>query len=220
LVWIFLTGGILDRYARDRPTHAHGFFAAAGVFFFRFARLAVLQWSVYALLFAQVHPWLFDRVFVALTRDMTVERTAFFTRVALYAAFGIVLAACNLVFDFAKVRAVVEDRRSVLGALGAALRFVRDNAGAAVALYAINVLTFVATLAAYAVIAPGAGGVGLSMWIALAIGQVYIVARLWVKLVFWASETALFQSRFAHAGYVARALPAWPESPAAEALNG
>ena len=42
------------------------------------------------------------------------------------------------------------------------------------------------------------------MWLAFLIGQIYLVARLWVKLVFWASETALFQGRLAHAGYVDR----------------
>jgi hypothetical protein len=39
-----------------------------------------------------------------------------------------------------------------------------------------------------------------------------------VKLVFWASETALFQSRLAHVGYVNRRAPTWPESPQAEAI--
>jgi hypothetical protein len=56
------------------------------------------------------------------------------------------------------------------------------------------------------------------MWLGLGVGQLFIVARLWVKLAFWASETALFQSRLAHAGYVARRLPTWPESPAADAI--
>jgi len=37
--------------------------------------------------------------------------------------------------------------------------------------------------------------------------------------VFWASETALFQGRLAHAGYVAAAKPVWPDSPAAEAIT-
>src|SRR5262249_53809475 len=59
LGWLFLAGGILDRFARDRPTRAHGFFAACGVFFFRFLRLATVQWIVYAVLFGALHPWLF-----------------------------------------------------------------------------------------------------------------------------------------------------------------
>src|SRR5262249_5212496 len=51
ILWIFLAGGIIDRYARDRPVRAHGFFAASGVFFFRFVRLAIVQWVVYGFLF-------------------------------------------------------------------------------------------------------------------------------------------------------------------------
>jgi hypothetical protein len=56
------------------------------------------------------------------------------------------------------------------------------------------------------------------MWVAVMTGQLYLLARLWVKLVFWASETALFQSRLAHVGYVSRPEPRWPESPQAEQI--
>ena len=48
------------------------------------------------------------------------------------------------------------------------------------------------------------------MWLGFAVGQVYVLARLWVKLMFWASETALFQGRLAHAGYVVRPQPTGP----------
>jgi hypothetical protein len=220
IVWLFLAGGIIDRYARDRATGADGFFAASGVFFFRFLRLAIVQWIVYTFLFAYVHVWLFDTLYSRLTHEMTVERTAFLVRLALYVVFGALLAASMLVFDYAKVRAVVEDRRSMLGALGAALGFIRRNTGAAVGLFTANFALFVAVIAIYALVAPGAGGAGASMWIGFAIGQAYVLGRLWVKLVFWASETALFQSRLAHAGYVARPEAVWPDSAAADALRG
>ena len=218
-LWIFLGGGIIDRYARDRATRAYGFFAASGVFFFRFLRLAVVMGIVYGFLFWYLHPWLFERLYPRMTRDLTVERTAFFVRAALYVVFGLALAACNMIFDYAKVRAVVEDRRSAIGAIGAALRFVRRNAGAAVMLYLANFALFVLVLAIYAGAALAVGGVGWTMWIAFVIGQAYVLARLWVKLVFWASETALFQGRLAHAGYVATPKPTWPESPSAEAIG-
>jgi hypothetical protein len=87
-------------------------------------------------------------------------------------------------------------------------------------LYLADAVLFAAVLAVYAAVAPGAGSTGWSMWLGFAIGQLYLLARLWVKLVFWASETALFQGRLAHAGYVAAARPIWPDSPAAEALGG
>jgi hypothetical protein len=218
LLWIFVAGGIIDRYARDRPTHAIGFFTASGVFFFRFLRLAVLQGIVYGMLFRSIHPLLFERWYPRLTHDMTVERTAFAVRIGLYIVFGVVIAACVTVFDYAKVRAIVEDRRSMVGASAEAIRFIQRNAAAAASLFLINFGIFAAVVVMYAAVVPRIGGTGVSMWLALMIGQLYLVVRLWVKLVFWASETALFQSRLAHIGYVNRPEPAWPESPQAESI--
>ena len=40
-----------------------------------------------------------------------------------YLVFGLLLVLCNLVFDYARVRIVVEDRRSAIGALLAGARF-------------------------------------------------------------------------------------------------
>jgi hypothetical protein len=67
-----------------------------------------------------------------------------------------VLVAVNAVVDYAKVRAVVEDRRSMVGALVAALRFVRRNAAAVFGLYLLDAAVFVALLIVYALVAPGA----------------------------------------------------------------
>jgi hypothetical protein len=219
VLWIFLAGGIIDRYARQRATGAHAFFAASGVFFFRFLRLGVVQWAVFGLLFGSLHPWLFGRLYLEMTHEVNVERTSFLIRLALYAVFGILVAAAALIFDYAKVRAVVEDRRSMLGSIGAAVAFIRRNAAAAAAMFLVNFALFASIVAIYSVAAPGAGGSGASVWIGFAIAQLYILARLAVKLSFWASETALFQSRLAHAGYVARPAPAWPDSPVAEAIK-
>jgi hypothetical protein len=218
-LWTFVAGGLIDRYARDRNTRVEGFLWASAVHAVRFLRLGLVAAFVYGLLFRVVHPWLFGTLFRELTDDLTEERSAFFLRLALYVLFGIALATCNLVLDYAKVRIVVEDRRSVLAALSGAVRFLRRNRGAAATLYLADAALFAAVLALYAAVAPGAGSSGWSMWLGFGIAQLYLLARLWVKLVFWASETALFQGRLAHAGYVAAARPIWPDSPAAEGFG-
>jgi hypothetical protein len=220
LLWVFLAGGILDRYARNRTVRAHGFFSRCGVFFLRFLRLAVPALFVYWLLYAYVHAWLFGVVYPWATRDLTVERQAFAMRVVLYLLFGLLLAACNVIFDYAKVRAVVEDRRSMIGAIVSALRFVRRRPGKVIGLYLLDTVAFLLVVAVYALVAPGASGSGWSLWAGLLITQLYLLARLFVKLLFYASETALFQSTLAHAEYVAAPEPVWPDSPAAEALGG
>lgn len=219
VLWIFVAGGIIDRYARGRPTRAHGFFSASGVFFVRFVRLGILQLIAYSVLFGSIHSWLFDEVYPRSIREMTAERDAFFVRVALYCVFGIFLVALNLLFDYAKVRAIVEDRRSMVGALGAAIRFLRRNPAAWV-VYLLNGLVFlVVIVGVYGFVAPGAGGSGARVWMAFVVGQLFVLARLWVKLAFWASETALFQGRLAHAGYVGTPRAVWPDSPGVEAIK-
>lgn len=218
LLSIFFAGGVLDRLARGHRLGAAGFFAACGVYFFRFLRLGVIAAGVYWWLFAVLHPWLFDTWLETRTHDLTVERTAALYRAALYLLFGAVVAAVNLVFDYTKIRAVVEDRRSMVMTLLTALRFVRRNLGAVVTLYALNLATFLVLLFAYFVAAPGVAG-GWRMWLALAIGQLFILLRAAVRLQFAASQIALFQGRLAHAHYVARPRPVWPDSATVEALK-
>jgi hypothetical protein len=219
LLWTFLVGGILDRYARNRPTRTAAFFAACGVYFFRFLRLAVFAAIGYLFLFGPLHRWLFDLFYPWATRDWTVERNAFVLRVTLYALFGGVALAVNLWLDYAKVRAVVEDRRSMIGALIAAFRFIRRHPAQAAGLYLADSLLFVVVIAIYAAVVPGAGTTGWSMWLGFALSEMYLLARLWVKLVFYASEVSLFQALLAHASYAAAPLPVWPESPSAEAID-
>ena len=107
----------------------------------------------------------------------------------------------------------------MIGAIQSAIGFIRRNGGAAIALYLADFFLFLGVVAVYALVAPGASTGVLHTWLGFAIGQLYILARLWVKLTFWASETALFQGRLAHACYVAAPKPAWPESPSAEAIS-
>ena len=214
VVSLFLIGGALDRIARDHAIGVAAFFSACGTFFVRFLRLGIIAALVYWVLFGPYHAWLFDDVYPALTENVTVERTAFFIRVGLYAAFALPLFFFNMLFDYAKIRAVVEDRRSMIGAIAASWRFIRRQPIAAWALYKTNAFLFLLVVLLYYVAAPGASA-NLS---AFAIGQLYIVLRVVVRLQFAASQTALFQSRLAHAGYVARPIPKWPDSPAAEAI--
>jgi len=217
--WMFLSGGIIDRYARGRRIGAHGFFAASGTFFFRFLRLAVAAAAVYWFLFVYVHQWLFARWYVNMTRDIALERTVFFWRVLMYAIFTALLAVTTILFDYAKVRAVVEDRRSMTGALIAAARFIVRHPGRIAGIYALNAAAWVAIVAVWAVVAPGAGGSGVSMWAGLIASQCYILARLMVKLQVLASETAVFQRSLAHWGYAAAPSALRPDPPVVDSIS-
>jgi len=196
LLWTFLTGGVIDSYANaGRSTQVGEFLRASGRFFFRFVRLEIVTALAYGVLFGVVHRWLFRSIYPRLTDGIAVEQTAFLVRVSLYVLFVLMLAAVNLVFDFAKVRTVIEDRRSMLVALAASGRFIRRHAASAIGVYLLDAIAFAGVLAAYAYIAPPGGGTGPMVWAAFLIGQAYIAGRLAVRLLFFASETALFQRR-------------------------
>jgi hypothetical protein len=201
LLW-FLTPGLIHRLAADRPIGAQVFLGRCGASAMRLLRLNLVATVIYAVLFASVHPWLFDQVFDTLTHDVTVERTAFLTRLGFYVAFFAVVAAVNLIVDFAKVRMVVEDRHSVLSSINAAMRFVGGHPGLAFGVYFLNVGLLLAVVACYFVVAPGAGTTGWTMWAGFAVSQMYIGARVLMKLAFWASEAAALQAAYGCPGFV------------------
>lgn len=214
--WVVLSGGLLDRLARGRPVRTAQFFSACAVYALRFARLAVIVGAAYFALFRWFSPFLFGRVFPHFVRDMTSERDAAILRIVLYAIFVLALAAVGAVADFAKVRTVVEDRRSMLGAVGASLRFIRRRPLRIAGLFLLNALSWLVILRLWFSIAPGAGA---SVWWAFLITELYLLARVSAKLAFMASEVVFFQGDLAHAQYTAAPEIVWPDSPAAEAIR-
>ena len=213
LVWTFLSGGILDRLARGRPTRAVGFFAACGLYGFRLVRLGLLAVVAYSVLLGPVQAFLFERVLPWLAGDASPGQSAVET--ALYVVLGILLGLVGLVFDYARVRAVVEDRRSAVGALLAGWRFVRRRPLVCVGLYAVNdvLVGIVVAVTPLVVMTQGVS------WLTLVAALVGLVARCAGRLLFYATEISFFQSQLAHAGYVAAPAPVWPESATADALG-
>ena len=193
LLWMFLAGGIIDRTRAIAPTRGAWLLLGCRSFSSGSFRLALVAGVVYLVMFTVVHPWMFWHAYTNLTPNATVERTAALTRLGLYLLFGGMLAVFNLLFDYAKVRLVSEGRYSALGALRAAGRLVARQPLGVAAVYLSDVLLFGLVVLTYTLVAPGAGSAGWSMWLGVAISQAYIAARLWVKLVFWSSETVYFQ---------------------------
>ncbi len=217
LVWVFLSGGILDRFARGRPVSTSAFFATSGVFFFRFLRMAAIVGAIYWAVFRWIQPWLLNTVFDWGTRDLANEHEGLILRGWLYGALVAVLAGVNLVADMAKVRAVLEDRHSAVASVLAGLRFVRRRFWRMGGLYLVNVVGLLVLARLWLQVAPGASDPD---WRALLTGQLYLVARIWARLAFMASEVVFFQAELAHAHYAAAPEPTWPDSPAADDLTG
>ena len=150
IVWSFLSG----RHRRSPGARAQDPIAwllrRVRNAFLAIAAAWRVAWLAYGFLFRYVHGWIFNGIVARLTHDVTVERTAFAYRVAGYLLFGALLVVVNIVFDYARIRLVVEDRRSAVGALLASGRFVRRHAAGVVGLYALNALAFLLLILIYA----------------------------------------------------------------------
>ena len=193
LLWAFLSGGALDRYARQRPTRARGFFAACGAHLGAMLRLAL--------------------TIVAILMLVHAAMGADFPNDYVHAAAFVFALGLALLLTMAQVRVAVEDRRSALAALLAATRFVVRNPGA-IALFAAAALACLGVqLASERTLpAPAAGAA------ARAAGAAFVAVECFLALAWYAAATAFFQSRLAHARYTAAPPLEWPESPAAEAI--
>jgi hypothetical protein len=193
LTW-FAAAGIIVRLGAAGPIGAAGFGAACGAYAGRLLRLALVAAVVYGFLFVTIYPLLAGELFDLLTSNLTVERSAFAVRLAIYAIFFVPLGLVIVVFDFARVRLVLEDRPSVIVALAAGAAFVAGNRRLAVGIGLFNAALYAVLVVAYTALAPGAGSGELQTWAAFLFGQVYVAARLAVKLTAWGAQVAAIQA--------------------------
>ena len=203
LCWTFLAGGVLDRLARQRWMGGAGFLAACRHHFWPLTRLALLAGALYWLLFGVLRPLLSSDAAGASATDAGSGASTDAAWLAINGLFAAGRAGIGFVVDYARVRTVVEDRRSAIGALLAALRFMARRPAPVAGLWVLNALLLVLILAGCSLVAPAAMDVGRMG--PFLVGQLYTAAHLLAMLVAWASQTAYFQGQLAHPTYVARA---------------
>ena len=188
-LWAVLWGGILERVAggSGRSLLRAGLAHAASML-----RLTLAAAVAYLLVFAALHPLLFGVLYTSLVGDAPNGRTAFLLRAVLYLVFGLILAAMSVLVDYARVRAIVDNRRHFWDAVTAAFAFVRTMPLAVVTLYVLTIFLFAGVWSAYWAFERVTRGVPNPVN-AILVGQAYIVARLSVRLIGAAAEVRLLQ---------------------------
>ncbi len=203
VLWAFLLGGVLDRLARpEQPLALDRFFAAGGRYFPRFLGLAVISGVAYFLIYAlgrQLYGWI-----EAASRDVTVERTVLVRVLVASALIVLLLSVVRMIFDYAKIAAVLEDRsnvtpeggkRNIVQIAWQGLRFVLSRPlatlGVTLGFGVLGALLFVL----YLWLAPGAGQSSLAgIVLAFLASQLYLVARLGVRLGLLGGQMSLYRS--------------------------
>lgn len=194
LIWVFLSGGIVDRLARDARSSSRRFFAACGSCFGPLVRLGLIALAAYGAVLTWIEPALANLA-------AGLEGAA---RMTLFGALAILLFALALVLDYARIRIVIEDRRSAIGGVLASLRMLRATPGRIVAAQAL----FWFVLALWGSLR------GLTQDVVTS--ELLAAGELVLKLALVATQASIYQQTLASAGWVARAEPKWPDEPSGD----
>src|SRR5262245_7671812 len=208
-MWAFIWGWAIERFRRGGSRSGSGLIRAGIRRWPRFVAISSVAATAQLLLYLTIHPLLFRLVFPWLTQSMTHERDAFLVRVTLYAVFGAFLVAVSLVADYARIASAVAGAAADRG-----LTFVGRHWRSAAALFLIGAAILGVLFVAYGV-GETYGGSRVGGWRGVAIGQLFIVARLALRLVTMAAEVRLYERLGTTPRQAASVSPVKPGPPAA-----
>ena len=194
LLWSLFLGGVLHRYGEAAGLFRLGeFLSHGGKYFFRFVRLAALSGALYYGIY-RFSDWLF-RTIERATQDVTVEESVFAYVVMASLLVVFLLTFVNMAFDYAKIATFRENRRSTILASLKGFGFVLSHMGRTMTLYYGLGIVGLVMLFAYDAIAPGAGqSTMLGVGAAFVVGQLYLLAKLVLRLTFYSGQMALFDA--------------------------
>ena len=131
----FFAGGAIAIYADEKRKYSISrFFSNSAVFFNRYFSLTLTLLLLFILFFKVIHPAIF--LFIkGITYNTISERLVFFLNFLGYLVFFILILFVNMVFDYAKVIVVVENRESAWQAIWWALKFVLKHFSKVMRLY-------------------------------------------------------------------------------------
>jgi len=192
LIWLLLLGGIIDRFARGGGRFVLSQFLGAGGRYF--SRLLVLTglsalgyWAIY-----RAAAWGYEALEEA-TRDITVEGTVL--KYYLLGALPVLLAAAAvmMIFDFARVAAVVEER-GAWSALGRGARFVVGQPFKVLGLVLLVSSITVGVVALRTIVLPSVGeSDALGVLLVFVVGQLFVVSRLLFRVARVGAQLTLYK---------------------------
>lgn len=186
-------GGILAVFnSEDGRFDARKFWAGCGAWFWRFFRLLLISLVFYGVAFGiyLLLRWPIDSA----AEQASAFESVVYKRWAAMIGLALLFAFVNMVFDYAKIGAIVRDSRGMWRETFRALRFVFRNFFQAFGLY---LLVAIIGLIVFLVLNWLRWSVNQSsfaaMLLAILLGQITIAGRVWTRLVFYAAEMNLYK---------------------------
>jgi hypothetical protein len=194
LINTLLAGGIIEVFASaDRRFTMRRFWGGCGGYFWRFFRLMWISMIFYGMAIG-VYGLLVWRIGKA-DSTATVERPTVLKSFAAMLFLLLLISIVNMVFDYARIGAVINDRRKMFRETFKAIRFSLRHPFSAFGLYLILGLSGLTLFAFFlwlrSLVQQDSLG---AILLAVVIAQLAIAARMWTRLAYYAGQVDLYQS--------------------------
>ena len=194
IVSIFLSGGIVAALTLERRVSLRRFLNDSARYFWRYLRLFVLLVVVVGLIVAGYTALVGDFV-EDLQESATTDVASFLWRALSVIVVLVLVSLVIMVFDYAKIRTVVDRRRSMFVATVMALAFSVRRFWQTIPLFFLNLLIVCAVFAVYLVVENQfSNATTVSMISLFVIQQVLILSRIWMRLSFFSTQLAYYRS--------------------------
>jgi len=194
LFWTFLNGGILGMFnSMDKKLSFNNFFGDCGKYFIRFLFLTIGAVACYMLLSSYFFPWL-EGGLSNLGENATKEWIPFTLDRFRNIIFLILLFFIGMLFDYAKISIVVDEKRNVIVPFFKSLFFIIRHIIKTYTLYFILAFIGIIFIVLYALtdsLMPQ--NTFRNILIMIVIMQAYIFLKIWLKCTFLSSQMSLYK---------------------------
>ncbi len=196
LLYIFLSGGILSTFLNSEASFSFKrFWAGCGQFFWRFFRL-----TVYFLIFHGILFFTFFLIFMTWIKWADPNRlisevtllTAGKTLTPIYLLLATLL---SMIQDYAKIQIIQDNPKIFTHSVVNSLKLVFTNFKKTVGLYFLVVFSSLLVIALYALLQNMfSNSTGMGIFLLFLLGQMFLLARIGIKLLNFASASSMFQA--------------------------
>jgi len=189
-----LAGGILSAFRKeDVKFSLKDFFQGAGSFFFRFFLLMILSWMFFLIIGQGIKGGL-DSILNGVRETAFSEVTPFYLGLAFSAIVFFLFLFIQMVFDYGRIKVVLEDSPNVLTSAAGAFGFVFRHLGSTLGLfYLLFLVQMVFTLIYILIqgIIPQSSFLGVAL--AFLFQQLFIFGLIWIRCWLYSSQMELYR---------------------------
>jgi len=190
----FLAGGILSLLKKeDRTFSLKKFFKGAGSYFFRFFLLMLLSW-VFFLIIGQAVKGGLDSLLAGMRESSFSEVGPFYWGLVFSAVVFILFLFIQMVFDYARIKVVLDGSPNILASTAGAFGFVFQHLGSTLGLFYLLLLAQIVFSLFYILIQgiiPQVSFLGVAM--AFLFQQVFVFGLIWIRCWLYSSQMELYR---------------------------